>query len=140
MGFCSVLVLGFFFFSSRRRHTRCALVTGVQTCALPICDHRAGALRRPARSGGGAERGGRGVSVRARVIPCLDVANGRVVKGVTFVDLKDAGDPVERARAYDAAGAGELCFLHITATHEARGTSIDSSAEHEAGTQALMRL
>ncbi|MBY8829252.1 imidazole glycerol phosphate synthase subunit HisF [Hephaestia mangrovi] len=65
------------------------------------------------------------MSVRARVIPCLDVANGRVVKGVNFVDLKDAGDPVEQARAYDAAGADELCFLDITASHEARGTLID---------------
>jgi cyclase len=65
------------------------------------------------------------VTVRARVIPCLDVANGRVVKGVNFVDLKDAGDPVEQARAYDAAGADELCFLDITASHEARGTIID---------------
>jgi len=65
------------------------------------------------------------VSVRARVIPCLDVAKGRVVKGVNFVDLKDAGDPVEQARAYDAAGADELCFLDITASHEARGTLID---------------
>ncbi len=65
------------------------------------------------------------MSVRARVIPCLDVANGRVVKGVNFVDLKDAGDPVEQARAYDAAGADELSFLDITASHEARGTMID---------------
>lgn len=65
------------------------------------------------------------MSVRVRVIPCLDVANGRVVKGVNFVDLKDAGDPVEQARAYDAAGADELCFLDISATHEARGTIID---------------
>ena len=65
------------------------------------------------------------LTVRARVIPCLDVANGRVVKGVNFVDLKDAGDPVEQARAYDAAGADELCFLDITATHEARGTILD---------------
>ncbi len=65
------------------------------------------------------------MTVRARVIPCLDVANGRVVKGVNFVDLKDAGDPVEQARAYDAAGADELCFLDITASHEARGTLID---------------
>jgi cyclase len=65
------------------------------------------------------------VTVRARVIPCLDVANGRVVKGVNFVDLKDAGDPVEQARAYDAAGADELCFLDITASHEARGTILD---------------
>jgi cyclase len=60
-----------------------------------------------------------------RVIPCLDVADGRVVKGVNFVDLIDAGDPVEIARAYDAAGADELCFLDITATHENRGTLID---------------
>ncbi len=65
------------------------------------------------------------MSVRARVIPCLDVAKGRVVKGVNFVDLKDAGDPVEQARAYDAAGADELCFLDITASHEARGTMLD---------------
>jgi cyclase len=65
------------------------------------------------------------MTVRVRVIPCLDVANGRVVKGVNFVDLKDAGDPVEQARAYDAAGADELCFLDITASHEARGTIID---------------
>jgi cyclase len=60
-----------------------------------------------------------------RVIPCLDVADGRVVKGVNFVDLVDAGDPVEIARAYDAAGADELCFLDIAATHENRGTLID---------------
>ncbi|MEJ2408337.1 MAG: imidazole glycerol phosphate synthase subunit HisF [Novosphingobium sp.] len=65
------------------------------------------------------------MTVRIRVIPCLDVANGRVVKGVNFVDLKDAGDPVEQARAYDAAGADELCFLDITASHEARGTLLD---------------
>ena len=60
-----------------------------------------------------------------RVIPCLDVADGRVVKGVNFVDLVDAGDPVEIARAYDAAGADELCFLDIAATHENRGTLLD---------------
>jgi cyclase len=65
------------------------------------------------------------MTVRARVIPCLDVAQGRVVKGVNFVELRDAGDPVEQARAYDAAGADELCFLDITASHEARGTMID---------------
>jgi len=65
------------------------------------------------------------MTVRIRVIPCLDVANGRVVKGVNFVDLKDAGDPVEQARAYDAAGADELCFLDIAATHENRGTLLD---------------
>ncbi len=65
------------------------------------------------------------MTVRARVIPCLDVANGRVVKGVNFVALRDAGDPVEQARAYDAAGADELCFLDITASNEARGTMLD---------------
>ncbi|QJR03920.1 imidazole glycerol phosphate synthase subunit HisF [Sphingobium yanoikuyae] len=65
------------------------------------------------------------MTVRTRVIPCLDVANGRVVKGVNFVDLKDAGDPVEQAKLYDAAAADELCFLDITATHEARGTILD---------------
>ena len=65
------------------------------------------------------------MTVRVRVIPCLDVANGRVVKGVNFVDLRDAGDPVEQARAYDAAGADELCFLDISASHEGRGTLLD---------------
>ncbi len=60
-----------------------------------------------------------------RVIPCLDVKDGRVVKGVNFVDLRDAGDPVEAARAYDAAGADELCFLDITASHENRDTILD---------------
>lgn len=65
------------------------------------------------------------MTVRIRVIPCLDVADGRVVKGVNFVDLKDAGDPVEQAKAYDAAGADELCFLDISATHEERGTLLD---------------
>ena len=65
------------------------------------------------------------MTVRARVIPCLDVAGGRVVKGVNFVDLRDAGDPVEQARAYDAAGADELCFLDIGASHEERGTMVD---------------
>ena len=65
------------------------------------------------------------MTVRIRVIPCLDVAEGRVVKGVNFVDLKDAGDPVEQARAYSDAGADELCFLDISATHEGRGTLLD---------------
>lgn len=60
-----------------------------------------------------------------RIIPCLDVHAGRVVKGVNFVDLVDAGDPVEQAKAYDAQGADELCFLDITATHEARGLLLD---------------
>ena len=62
------------------------------------------------------------MTVRVRVIPCLDVSNGRVVKGVNFVDLRDAGDPVEQAQAYDAAGADELCFLDRGASHEGRGT------------------
>ncbi|MEO5706704.1 MAG: imidazole glycerol phosphate synthase subunit HisF [Alteraurantiacibacter sp.] len=65
------------------------------------------------------------MTVRIRVIPCLDVRDGRVVKGVNFVDLRDAGDPVEQAQAYDAAGADELCFLDISATHEGRGTLLD---------------
>ncbi len=63
--------------------------------------------------------------LKTRIIPCLDVADGRVVKGVNFVDLVDAGDPVEQARVYDAAGADELCFLDITASHENRGTILD---------------
>jgi cyclase len=63
--------------------------------------------------------------LKARVIPCLDVKEGRVVKGVNFVDLRDAGDPVECAIAYDAAGADELCFLDITASHENRGILLD---------------
>jgi cyclase len=63
--------------------------------------------------------------LKTRIIPCLDVKDGRVVKGVNFVDLRDAGDPVESARAYDAAGADELCFLDITATHENRGALLD---------------
>ena len=66
--------------------------------------------------------------LKTRVIPCLDVKDGRVVKGVNFVDLIDAGDPVEAARAYDAAGADELCFLDIAASHEKRGTILDIAA------------
>ena len=62
---------------------------------------------------------------KVRVIPCLDVKDGRVVKGVNFVNLRDAGDPVEAAMAYDAAGADELCFLDITASHENRETIYD---------------
>lgn len=65
------------------------------------------------------------MSVRVRIIPCLDVHAGRVVKGVNFVDLRDAGDPVEQARAYDLAGADELCFLDIGASHEGRDTIVD---------------
>lgn len=71
--------------------------------------------------------------LKARIIPCLDVHDGRVVKGVQFVDLVDAGDPVEAAQIYDAAGADELCFLDISASHENRGTLIDvvrRTAEH----------
>jgi cyclase len=63
--------------------------------------------------------------LKIRVIPCLDVKEGRVVKGVNFVDLRDAGDPVEAAAAYDESGADELCFLDITASHEKRGTILD---------------
>ena len=63
--------------------------------------------------------------LKTRVIPCLDVKDGRVVKGVNFVNLRDAGDPVEAAIAYDAAGADELCFLDITASHEERAILLD---------------
>ena len=63
--------------------------------------------------------------LKVRVIPCLDVKDGRVVKGVNFVQLRDAGDPVEQAMLYDAAGADELCFLDITASHEKRGILLD---------------
>jgi cyclase len=65
------------------------------------------------------------MTLKVRVIPCLDVKDGRVVKGVQFVSLRDAGDPVEQARAYDAAGADELMFLDITASHEGRGAILD---------------
>ena len=73
------------------------------------------------------------MTLKTRLIPCLDVKDGRVVKGVQFVDLVDAGDPVEAAMAYDAAGADELCFLDITASHENRDTIFDvvaRTAEH----------
>jgi cyclase len=73
------------------------------------------------------------MTLKARIIPCLDVKDGRVVKGVNFVDLRDAGDPVEAAIAYDAAGADELCFLDIAASHEGRETIFDvvaRTAEH----------
>jgi cyclase len=63
--------------------------------------------------------------LKMRIIPCLDVKDGRVVKGVNFVDLRDAGDPVEQARLYDREGADELCFLDITASHENRDTIYD---------------
>lgn len=61
-----------------------------------------------------------------RIIPCMDIANGRIVKGVRFLNLRDAGDPVEQARAYDQAGADELAFLDISATHEGRATVVDT--------------
>jgi len=64
--------------------------------------------------------------LKVRIIPCLDVKDGRVVKGVSFVDLRDAGDPVEQARIYDAQGADELCFLDITASHETRGILLNA--------------
>ena len=69
------------------------------------------------------------MSLKIRLIPCLDVRDGRVVKGVKFVDLTDAGDPVEAARAYDAAGADEICFLDITASHEERDILLDVVAQ-----------
>ncbi len=65
------------------------------------------------------------MTLKTRIIPCLDVKDGRTVKGVNFVGLKDAGDPVALAKAYDAQGADELCFLDITATHEGRGTLME---------------
>lgn len=65
------------------------------------------------------------MTLKVRIIPCLDVKDGRVVKGVNFVDLVDAGDPVEAAKAYDAAGADELCFLDITASSDNRATIYD---------------
>ncbi len=88
---------------------------------------------RSPRPPAGAQRRGRATKVRRgetmslkpRVIPCLDVKDGRVVKGVNFVDLVDAGDPVAVSKAYDAAGADELCFLDITASHEDRGILLD---------------
>ena len=63
--------------------------------------------------------------IKNRIIPCLDVNNGRVVKGINFIDLKDAGDPVEQAKIYSDGGADEICFLDITATNENRNTIID---------------
>ncbi|MCA8833677.1 MAG: imidazole glycerol phosphate synthase subunit HisF, partial [Proteobacteria bacterium] len=63
--------------------------------------------------------------LKTRIIPCLDVKDGRVVKGVNFTDLKDAGDPVQIAKAYDTAGADELCFLDINASHENRSILLD---------------
>src|SRR6185437_9188869 len=84
-------------------------------------------LRRPRHRAGCDPRAeGRLMDMlKVRIIPCLDVKDGRVVKGVQFLDLRDAGDPVEQARAYDAAGADELTFLDITASHENRDTILD---------------
>ena len=65
-----------------------------------------------------------------RIIPCLDVNNGRVVKGINFINLRDAGDPVEVAAAYDKAGADEVVFLDITASSDNRGTVVDLSLIH----------
>ncbi|MFC4352382.1 imidazole glycerol phosphate synthase subunit HisF [Fodinicurvata halophila] len=76
--------------------------------------------------------------LKVRIIPCLDVKDGRVVKGVNFVGLRDAGDPVEQARIYDAAGADELCFLDITASHENRGTILE--VVRETAEQCFMPL
>jgi cyclase len=76
--------------------------------------------------------------LKVRIIPCLDVKDGRTVKGVNFADLKDAGDPVEQSRIYDAAGADELCFLDITASHERRDTLYDVVAHTAA--QCFMPL
>ena len=78
--------------------------------------------------------------LKARVIPCLDVNAGRVVKGVNFVDLVDAGDPVEQAQLYDAAGADELCFLDITASHENRDTIFDVVARTADGRHPKLLL
>ena len=67
--------------------------------------------------------------LKSRIIPCLDVDKGRVVKGVNFLDLRDAGDPVEIAKIYDLQGADEICFLDITASHEDRGIIFDIITE-----------
>src|SRR5581483_6192656 len=84
------------------------------------------ALRRPRHGSRRHPRAeGRIAMLKVRIIPCLDVKDGRVVKGVQFVGLRDAGDPVEQARVYDAAGADELTFLDITASHENRDTILD---------------
>ena len=63
--------------------------------------------------------------LKNRIIPCLDVKNGRVVKGINFIELKDAGDPVEQAKIYSESGADEICFLEITASNENRETIIE---------------
>src|SRR5699024_6241572 len=88
-------------------------------------DHRHGAVRGPLHPRGRpGPHAGRLVTLAVRVIPCLDVDAGRVVKGVNFQQLRDAGDPVELARLYDAEGADELTFLDISASHEGRSTTM----------------
>ena len=101
-------------------------LAGLRQVNLAGRDRRQGAVRGPVRRGGGPGRSGRLSAMHyKRVIPCLDVNGGRVVKGIGFVDLRDAGDPVELAARYDAAGADELVLLDITATHEKRETVVE---------------
>ena len=80
------------------------------------------------------------MTLAVRVIPCLDVDGGRVVKGVNFQDLRDAGDPVELARLYDAEGADELTFLDISASHEGRATTMGRSAKRSASCRSASAL
>ena len=75
--------------------------------------------------------------LKNRIIPCLDVKNGRVVKGINFVDLKDAGDPVEQAKIYDEQGADELCFLDITASNENRNIILDTVKKTAENSKAI---
>src|SRR5277367_776597 len=96
-----------------RAQTPCVLRATTASSALKIFGLR------PVRSKTSA-------MLKVRIIPCLDVKDGRVVKGVNFVGLRDAGDPVEQAVLYDAAGADELCFLDITASHEKRPILLDA--------------
>ena len=111
-----------------------ASIDDVKRLLEPDCARLAGAISGRALYDGRLDprealaliRGGeRAPMLKNRVIPCLDVKDGRVVKGVNFVNLRDAGDPVESAIAYDKAGADELCFLDITASHEDRGILLD---------------
>ena len=109
-----------------------ASIEDVKRLLEPDCAKLAGAITGRALYDGRLDArealallGGAGQMLKSRVIPCLDVKDGRVVKGVNFVNLRDAGDPVESAIAYDKAGADELCFLDITASHENRGILLD---------------
>src|SRR6185295_11775550 len=113
-----------------RRSTILASPSGIPICRFrpASCCSCCGPSRRPSCFSAGSATGEarhRRLMLKIRLIPCLDVKEGRVVKGVNFVDLRDAGDPVEAAAAYDQAGADELCFLDITASHEKRGTILD---------------